>query len=85
MFFTADDYWPFVIFFIFKGACFGGLQFLPLAILADVIDVETAETGKARAGAYIAFASMTAKISTALGTFLPFGRCLSNFRRQIAV
>ena len=70
MFFTADDYWPFVVFFIFKGACFGGLQFLPLAILADVIDVETAETGKARAGAYIAFASMTAKISTALGTFL---------------
>jgi GPH family glycoside/pentoside/hexuronide:cation symporter len=70
MFFTADHYWAFVIFFIFKGACFGGLQFLPLAILADVIDVETAETGKARAGAYIAFASMTAKISTALGTFL---------------
>ncbi|MBL6761307.1 MAG: MFS transporter [PS1 clade bacterium] len=70
MFLTADDYWAFVIFFIFKGACFGGLQFLPLAILADVIDVETAETGKARAGAYIAFASMTAKISTALGTFL---------------
>lgn len=70
MFFTADDYWAFVIFFIFKGTCFGGLQFLPLAILADVIDVETAETGKARAGAYIAFASMTAKISTALGTFL---------------
>ena len=70
MFFTADDYWLFVVFFIFKGACFGGLQFLPLAILADVIDVETAETGKARAGAYIAFASMTAKISTALGTFL---------------
>jgi Na+/melibiose symporter-like transporter len=70
MFFTADDYWLFVAFFIAKGACFGGLQFLPLAILADVIDVETAETGKARAGAYIAFASMTAKISTALGTFL---------------
>jgi Na+/melibiose symporter-like transporter len=70
MFFTADDYWLFVVFFIFKGACFGGLQFLPLAILSDVIDVETAETGKARAGAYIAFASMTAKISTALGTFL---------------
>jgi len=70
MFFTADDYWLFVVFFIAKGACFGGLQFLPLAILADVIDVETAETGKARAGSYIAFASMTSKISTALGTFL---------------
>ncbi len=70
MFFTSETYWLFVGFFIAKGACFGGLQFLPLAILADVIDVETAETGKARAGSYIAFASMVAKISTALGTFL---------------
>lgn len=70
MFFDNDDYTAFAIFFIAKGACFGGLQFLPLAILADVIDVETAETGKARAGSYIAFASMTSKISTALGTFL---------------
>ena len=70
MAFDQSDYTVFVIFFLAKGACFGGLQFLPLAILADVIDVETAETGKARAGSYIAFASMTAKISTALGTFL---------------
>ena len=70
MAFTADDYTLFVAFFIAKGACFGGLQFLPLAILADVIDVETAETGKARAGSYVALASMTSKISTALGTFL---------------
>lgn len=70
MFFSSDTYTAFVIFFIAKGACFGGLQFLPLAILADVIDVETAETGEARAGSYFALASMTSKISTALGTFL---------------
>ena len=70
MFFSSETYWLFVCFFIAKGACFGGLQFLPLAILADVIDVETAETGSARAGSYVAFASMVAKISTALGTFL---------------
>lgn len=70
MLFSSDTYTAFVIFFIAKGACFGGLQFLPLAILADVIDVETAETGEARAGSYFALASMTSKISTALGTFL---------------
>ena len=59
---------------------FGGLQFLPIAILADVIDIETAETGKPRAGAYIAFASMTSKISTALGTFLAIrALSLTNF------
>ncbi|MGB0343670.1 MAG: MFS transporter [Parvibaculales bacterium] len=70
MAFHAETYTMFVIFFMLKGACFGGLQFLPLAMLADVIDVETAETGKARAGSYFAFAGMTSKISTALGTFL---------------
>ena len=70
MLFSSETYTAFVIFFIAKGACFGGLQFLPLAILADVIDVETAETGEARAGSYFALASMTSKISTALGTFL---------------
>ena len=70
MAFHAETYAMFVIFFMLKGACFGGLQFLPLAMLADVIDVETAETGKARAGSYFAFAGMTSKISTALGTFL---------------
>jgi len=70
MAFDETTFTAFVIFFMLKGACFGGLQFLPLAMLADVIDVETAETGKARAGSYFAFAGMTAKISTALGTFL---------------
>lgn len=78
--FGRDDYTLFVIFFIAKGACFGGLQFLPISILADVIDIETAETGKPRAGAYIAFASMTSKVSTALGTFLAIrALSLTNF------
>ena len=80
MAFDANDYTMFLIFFIAKGACFGGLQFLPIAILADVIDIETAETGEQRAGAYIAFASMTSKISTALGTFLAIrALSLTNF------
>jgi GPH family glycoside/pentoside/hexuronide:cation symporter len=84
MAFDQDNFTLFVLFFIAKGACFGGLQFLPLAILADVIDVETAETGKARAGSYIAFASMTAKISTALGTFLAIrALSLTNFDAKV--
>jgi Na+/melibiose symporter-like transporter len=84
MAFDQSDYTVFVIFFLAKGACFGGLQFLPLAILADVIDVETAETGKARAGSYVAIASMTAKISTALGTFLAIrALSLTNFDAKI--
>jgi GPH family glycoside/pentoside/hexuronide:cation symporter len=84
MAFDATTYTMFVIFFMLKGACFGGLQFLPLAMLADVIDVETAETGKARAGSYFAFAGMTSKISTALGTFLAiWALSFTNFNAKL--
>ena len=84
MAFDATTYTVFVIFFMLKGACFGGLQFLPLAMLADVIDVETAETGKARAGSYFAFAGMTSKISTALGTFLAiWALSFTNFNAKL--
>jgi Na+/melibiose symporter-like transporter len=35
MFFLEHgDYWPFMALFLAKGFCFGGLQFLPLAMLA---------------------------------------------------
>ncbi len=51
-----------------KGFCFGGLQFLPIAMLADVVDVDTARTGGQRAGTYFAFLGFTEKIAIALGT-----------------
>jgi glycoside/pentoside/hexuronide:cation symporter, GPH family len=62
------DYLPFFMLFIIKGFCFGGLQFLPFAMLADVVDVDAARSGGRRAGTYFAFLGFTEKIAIAFGT-----------------
>jgi len=62
------DYLPFFLLFVVKGFCFGGLQFLPFAMLADVIDVDAARSGAPRAGTYFAFLGFTEKIAIAFGT-----------------
>jgi Na+/melibiose symporter-like transporter len=62
------DYLPFFLLFVIKGFCFGGLQFLPVAMLADVVDVDAARTGGRRAGTYFAFLGFTEKIAIAFGT-----------------
>ena len=62
------DYLPFFFLFIVKGFCFGGLQFLPVAMLADVVDVDTARSGGRRAGTYFAILGLTEKLAIALGT-----------------
>jgi len=62
------DYLPFFLLFILKGFCFGGLQFLPVAMLADVVDVDSARSGGQRAGAYFAVLGFSEKIAIALGT-----------------
>ena len=61
----------FLILFILKGMCFGGLQFLPLAMLADVVDVDTAKSGERRAGSFMAIYAFTGKFAYAAGVFLP--------------
>lgn len=65
------DTTPFLILFILKGACFGGLQFLPLAMLADVVDVDTARSRGKRAGTFFAISGMVGKFAAAIGTSLP--------------
>ena len=62
------DYLPFFLLFVVKGFCFGGLQFLPVAMIADVVDVDAARSGAKRAGTYFAFLGFTEKIAIALGT-----------------
>ncbi|MEM7217061.1 MAG: MFS transporter [Pseudomonadota bacterium] len=62
------DYLPFFLLFVVKGFCFGGLQFLPIAMLADVVDVDAARSGGGRAGTYFAFLGFTEKIAIAFGT-----------------
>ena len=67
-FLTSGDYLIFFCLFIVKGFCFGGLQFLPVAMLADVVDVDSARTGGGRAGTYFAILGLTEKLAIALGT-----------------
>lgn len=68
LFLEYGDYLPFFLLFIVKGFCFGGLQFLPVAMLADVVDVDTARSGGRRAGTYFAIMGLTEKLAIALGT-----------------
>lgn len=69
-FLGPGDARPFAVLFVAKGFCFGGLQFLPLAMLADVIDVDTARSGRRRAGIFFAFEAMSGKMARAVGTGL---------------
>ncbi|MEQ9144015.1 MAG: MFS transporter [Parvibaculaceae bacterium] len=67
-FLGPGDVVPFTVLFTAKGFCFGGLQFLPLSMLADVVDVDTARSKGKRAGTFFAISGMTAKLATAFGT-----------------
>ena len=68
LFLGYGDYSVFFLLFVVKGFCFGGLQFLPIAMLADVVDVDSARSGGKRAGAYFAFLGFSEKIAIAFGT-----------------
>ncbi len=60
----------FIVIMCLKGSAIGALSALPFAMCADVIDIDTAETGQRRAGAYMAIWSMVRKGAYALGTFI---------------
>lgn len=68
-FLEYGDYTQFHILFLLKGACFGGLQFLPASMLADVVDVDSLKTGGRRAGTFFALNGMIAKISAMLAVW----------------
>jgi len=68
LFLSYGDYLAFFLLFTVKGFCFGGLQFLPVAMLADVVDVDTARSGGRRAGTYFAILGLTEKLAVAFGT-----------------
>ncbi len=57
----------FIFVMCFKGSSIGALSALPFAMAADVIDVDTATTGKRRAGVYFSIWSMVRKGTYALG------------------
>jgi glycoside/pentoside/hexuronide:cation symporter, GPH family len=57
----------FTILFIAKGLCFGALELLPAAMIADTVDVDAARTRKQRQGLYFAVIGILVKFGQALG------------------
>jgi glycoside/pentoside/hexuronide:cation symporter, GPH family len=57
----------FTMLFVGKGFCFGSLQMLPSAMIADVVDVDTLRSGKARQGLYFATGGVALKLGMAIG------------------
>jgi len=53
-----------------RGSSFASILFLANSIAADVIDVDTLESGQQRSGLYFAAWGMTTKLSLALGVLL---------------
>ena len=55
---------------VVRGSSFASILFLANSIAADVIDVDTLETGEQRSGLFFAVWGMTIKLSLALGVLL---------------
>ncbi len=70
IFLGPGDFVGFTLLFAIKGTCFGAFQFLPLAMLADIVDVDTARSGEQRTGLIFALGGMTQKLSMAVGVGL---------------
>lgn len=66
------DVWWFALICVLTGLTLGADLTLPASIQADVIDVDTAETGEQRSGFYFAFWGLATKASLALGVGLAF-------------
>ncbi len=57
----------FIAIFMAKGFCFGALELLPAALVADAVDVDTARSRQRRQGLFFAFIGMSNKIGQAIG------------------
>ncbi|TNF86729.1 MAG: MFS transporter [Gammaproteobacteria bacterium] len=67
--FTLDygQIWPFYVLFAIKGFCFGSFAYLPRAMLADVIDLDTLRSGDARTGGYYSIYGFMTKVAQSIG------------------
>ena len=72
-FLQAGDLVPFAIMFAIKGFCFAAFQFLPLSMLADIVDLDTARSKEHRTGLFFAMSGMAQKTAMALGLGLSLG------------
>ena len=66
-FLDQGDILAFYILFAAKGFCFGAFAYLPLAMLADVVDIDTMRSGDARTGGYFAVHGFMTKCAASFG------------------
>ena len=64
------DFYLFLFLMVMKGSSIGALAFLPASMAADVIDVDTIQTGEQRSGLYFSLWGMVNKAAVALGVLL---------------
>ncbi len=64
------DFALFLFLMVMKGSAIGALAFLPASMAADVIDVDTLETGEQRSGLFFSLWGMANKAAVALGVLL---------------
>ncbi len=69
MIFSLDhgEILAFYILFAAKGFCFGAFAYLPLAMLADVVDIDTMRSGDPRTGGYFAVHGFMTKCAASFG------------------
>ncbi|OYQ33443.1 MFS transporter [Niveispirillum lacus] len=65
-FLGPGDFTAFLIVCLMTGMSLGADLILPSAMQADVVDLDTARTGRARTGLYFAFWGLATKLATAL-------------------
>lgn len=65
-------WWPFLAICVSTGLLLGFDLALPPSIQADVIDVDTADSGEQRSGLYFALWSLTTKLALALAVGIAF-------------
>lgn len=61
----------FYILFVAKGMCFGGVVVLPYAMIADTVDIDTADTLDRQQGLFYSVEAMVQKLGTAVGAGVP--------------
>jgi Na+/melibiose symporter-like transporter len=69
-FLGAGDVALFTALFMAKGFCFGALELLPAAMVADTSDIDTVKTGERRAGLLFAVLGLVIKLAQAIGAGL---------------
>ena len=65
--------WPFGVVVVLTGACLGADLVIPSSMQADVIDVDTLNTGSQRSGLYFAAWSLVTQLSLACAVGFSFG------------